>query len=33
VPLRKERVKAETWFYDADGKELCGAYYTYVERK
>lgn len=33
VPLRKGPVKGETWFYDADGKELCGAYYTYVERK
>lgn len=20
----------QTWFYDADGKELCGAYYVYV---
>jgi arylsulfatase A-like enzyme len=33
VPLRKGPVQAQTWFYDADGKEVCGAYYTYVERK
>lgn len=33
VPLRKEQVKAQTWFYDADGNELCGAYYVYVRRK
>lgn len=33
VPLKKERIKARTWFYDADGKELCGAYYVYVQRK
>jgi arylsulfatase len=23
----------QTWFYDADGKELCGAYFAYVRRK
>jgi arylsulfatase A-like enzyme len=33
VPLRKERVKAETWFYDAADRELCGAYYVYVQRR
>lgn len=33
VPLQKGRVKAQTWFYDVDGKELCGAYYVYVYRK
>ncbi|HRE80128.1 MAG TPA: hypothetical protein PLN52_03720, partial [Opitutaceae bacterium] len=24
-------VSIQTWFYDAEGKELCGAYYVYVE--
>lgn len=33
VPLRKGQTRAQTWFYDADGNELCGAYYVYVERK
>ncbi|MBI4578535.1 MAG: hypothetical protein HY718_02465, partial [Planctomycetes bacterium] len=33
VPLHKGPAKAQTWFYDADGKELCGAYYVYVQRK
>lgn len=33
VPLQKEQVKAQTWFYDANGKMLCGAYYVYVNRK
>jgi arylsulfatase len=33
VPLRKGQLKAQTWFYDADGKELCGAYYVYVRRQ
>lgn len=23
----------QTWFYDAQGQELCGAYFTYVRRK
>lgn len=27
------KTEMQTWFYDADGKELCGAYFTYVERK
>lgn len=31
VPLKKGRIKAQTWFYDAGGKELCGAYYVYVQ--
>jgi len=22
----------QTWFYDADGRELCGAYYVYAHR-
>jgi hypothetical protein len=25
-------LKLQTWFYDAQGKELCGAYYAYVRR-
>ncbi len=33
VKLPKGPVKAQTWFYDKDGKELCGAYYVYVQRK
>lgn len=33
VSLKKGAVKAQTWFYDASGKELCGAYYVYVQRK
>ncbi len=32
VTLPKGRTAVETWFYDKDGKELCGAYYVYVER-
>jgi hypothetical protein len=27
------RTKLQSWFYDADGHELCGAYYVYVKRK
>jgi arylsulfatase len=23
----------QSWFYDASGKEVCGAYYVYVRRK
>jgi arylsulfatase len=26
------RTSMQTWFYDADGKELCGAYFAYVRR-
>jgi len=22
----------QTWFYNAEAKELCGAYYVYVRR-
>jgi hypothetical protein len=25
--------KVQTWFFDADGKELCGAYYVYVHHE
>ena len=27
------RLEMQSWFYDADGKELSGAYYAYVRRK
>jgi arylsulfatase len=33
VPLAKGTLKAQTWFYDANGAELCGAYYVYVQRQ
>jgi arylsulfatase len=34
VPLKAgTRTKLQTWFYDADGKELCGAYFAYVLRR
>ncbi|MBN2215876.1 MAG: arylsulfatase [Pirellulales bacterium] len=32
VTLPAGRTTVETWFHDKDGKELCGAYYVYVER-
>jgi arylsulfatase len=33
MPLKKGKVTAQTWFYDESGKELCGAYYVYVQRQ
>ncbi len=30
--LKKGRTTMQTWFYDEAGKEICGAYYVYVER-
>jgi arylsulfatase len=33
VPLKKGETRAQTWFYDVDGQELCGAYYVYVHRE
>lgn len=30
--LRSGRTRLETWFYDADGREISGAYYVYVTR-
>ena len=33
LPLTKGRKTMQTWFYDDSGKEICGAYYAYVERK
>lgn len=31
--LRQGTTRAQTWFYDSSGGELCGAYYVYVTRK
>jgi len=33
VKLKRGRTQLQTWLYDADGKEICGAYYVYVHRK
>jgi arylsulfatase len=33
VPLTKGRTRLQTWLLDADGKELCGAYYVEAKRK
>jgi arylsulfatase len=34
LPLKGgTRARLQTWFYDAGGKELCGAYFAYVLRK
>jgi arylsulfatase len=34
VPLKAGmKTQMQTWFYDADDKELCGAYFAYVHRK
>jgi hypothetical protein len=33
VKLKLGRAQLQTWFYDAGGKELCGAYFVYVRRK
>ena len=33
VSLKAGRTQLQTWFYDAEGKEICGAYYVYVQRK
>jgi arylsulfatase len=30
--LKAGPAKLQTWFYDADGNELCGAFYVYVRR-
>jgi hypothetical protein len=27
------KLEMQSWFYDANGNELCGAYYAYVRRK
>ena len=28
-----QKLPLQTWFLDAGGKELCGAYFAYVRRK
>jgi arylsulfatase len=33
LALTKGDVRAQTWFYDESGAELCGAYYVYVVRR
>ena len=33
VPLKAGKTRLETWFHDRNGKALCSAYYTSVERK
>ena len=33
VPLKRGRTELQTWFRDAEGKELGGAYYVYVRRQ
>jgi hypothetical protein len=32
VQLPAGRTTLQAWFYDRDGKQLCGAYYVYVEK-
>jgi hypothetical protein len=33
IALKAGPTKLQTWFYDAEGNELCGAFYTEVRRK
>jgi len=33
VKLKSGPTKLQTWFYDADGSEICGAYYVYVHNE
>jgi hypothetical protein len=33
VKLPAGRTRLQTWCYDADSKDLCGAYFVYVRRK
>jgi arylsulfatase A-like enzyme len=33
VQLERGPTRLQTWFSDADGKDICGAYYVYVTRK
>lgn len=33
VRLKAGRTRLQTWLCDAEGKEICGAYYVYVRRK
>jgi hypothetical protein len=32
VSLKRGRTEAQTWFRDAEGREIAGAYYVYVRR-
>jgi arylsulfatase len=32
APLSAGPAELQTWCYDTDGREICGAYYVYVER-
>ena len=32
VVLEAGKTQLQTWFDDAEGRELCGAYYVYVHR-
>jgi arylsulfatase len=32
LPLKRGETELQTWFRDADGKEICGAYFVYVYR-
>lgn len=31
--LKTGRTQLKTWFYDAEGQEICGAYFVYVRRQ
>jgi hypothetical protein len=31
--LKTGKTQLQTWFYDAQGRELCGAFYVEVLRK
>lgn len=33
IPLTPGPVDLQTWFYDREGNEICGAYFVYVERR
>jgi arylsulfatase len=33
VELKAGKMNLQTWFHDDDGKELCGAFYVYVQKK
>jgi arylsulfatase A-like enzyme len=33
ISLKQGPAQLQTWFYDADGREICGAYYVVVTKK
>jgi hypothetical protein len=33
LPLKAGKAQLQTWFYDAAGNELCGAFYVTVHRQ